>query len=431
MQGFFEEVKKFTDTRRAMKSIEFLYDDGMMDYMTYNHFDASKMGAGQEFTVAGKLNGKQLGNFKSFETQLKITEPSGDERIIKQSYEMKDIDLDNLPAGMPAINLKSAVSDKQEKPLGLNLAERIYRLQVIKQLIRERHMAHSAEEYNEITRKLIDISSNSMLDGTAYLSPVMSMSVAKPVTSKRSKRFADSFDEFDMMEKRQVAHVIQYEYRKLWWKNQLPEENKPTMASVDGSEATFKVEISNSTRKACFDVSARPGTDFNILKDNLVGLTVSGRSANDADGKMYFNQIRIQLGSETALISIQGGQILQESSDKSLKPLANDKNFQAGSWEIRKSSGKCSIKLGNEIELILTSNNEASGIEIVTYDNGSEAEGLIGQFLSRTLLLSNDEKTVLDGNKVIPVVENQNGNCYYTDDYTMKFLGRRYYDYIN
>ena len=40
---------------------------------------------------------------------------------------------------------------------------------------------------------------------------------------------------------------------------------------------------------------------------------------------MYFNQIRIQLGSETALISIQGGQILQESSDKSLKPLANDK----------------------------------------------------------------------------------------------------------
>ena len=43
-----------------------------------------------------------------------------------------------------------------------------------------------------------------MLDGTAYLSPVMSMSVAKPVTSKRSKRFADSFDEFDMMEKRQV-----------------------------------------------------------------------------------------------------------------------------------------------------------------------------------------------------------------------------------
>ena len=46
-----------------------------------------------------------------------------------------------------------------------------------------------------------------MLDGTAYLSPVMSMSVAKPVTSKRSKRFADSFDEFDMMEKRQVKHL--------------------------------------------------------------------------------------------------------------------------------------------------------------------------------------------------------------------------------
>ena len=40
---------------------------------------------------------------------------------------------------------------------------------------------------------------------------------------------------------------------------------------------------------------------------------------------MYFNQIRIQLGSETALISIQGGQILQELKDKSLKSMENNK----------------------------------------------------------------------------------------------------------
>ena len=89
MQGFFEEVKKFTDTRRAMKSIEFMYEDGMMDKTTYNHFDAAKMGSGQEFTVAGLLNQKQMGKFKSFDTQLKITEPSGNERIIKQTYEVR------------------------------------------------------------------------------------------------------------------------------------------------------------------------------------------------------------------------------------------------------------------------------------------------------------------------------------------------------
>ena len=41
-----------------------------------------------------------------------------------------------------------------------------------------------------------------MMDGTAYLSPVMSMSVAKP--AKRSRRSSDSFDEFDLLEKRQV-----------------------------------------------------------------------------------------------------------------------------------------------------------------------------------------------------------------------------------
>ena len=50
---------------------------------------------------------------------------------------------------MPEISLKSSVSQKKEDKMNLNLLERIYRLQVIKQLIRERHMAHSAEEYND------------------------------------------------------------------------------------------------------------------------------------------------------------------------------------------------------------------------------------------------------------------------------------------
>ena len=73
--------------------------------------------------------------------------------------------------GMSPVNLKSALSSKKvEKPIGLNLAERIYRLQVIKQLIRERHMAHSAEEYNEgndviaLTLTLIIVFSNSKVD---------------------------------------------------------------------------------------------------------------------------------------------------------------------------------------------------------------------------------------------------------------------------
>ena len=62
---------------------------------------------------------------------------------------MKNIDL----ANMPAIKLKSSVSQKEDSAK-LNLLERIYRLQVIKQLIRERHMAHSAEEYNDSKSKV-------------------------------------------------------------------------------------------------------------------------------------------------------------------------------------------------------------------------------------------------------------------------------------
>jgi hypothetical protein len=148
---------------------------------------------------------------------------------------------------------------------------------------------------------------------------------------------------------------------------------------------------------------------------------------------MYFNQIRIQLGSETALISIQGGQILQESKDKSLKPIGNNKTIQAGSWEIRKSGNRCSIKLGADIEVVLTSTATATGLDVHTYNNGEGVTGLIGQFMSRNLKLSMDEKFIIDGAKTIPVTEHSVGttSCFYTDDYTMKFLGRRYYDYIN
>ena len=229
----------------------------------------------------------------------------------------------------------------------------------------------------------------------------------------------------------------------------------------------YQVAITNSTQAACFDVSARPGTDFNILKDNALGLTVSGRSANDNNGEvretndwkqstnvvltlqMYFNQIRMQLGGETALISIQGGQLLQESKDKSLMPLDSNKvitrllgkqdsNTQhqmitAGQWEIMKSGNKATIKFGLSIELVLTSSQSGTGLEVITYENGQDVTGLIGQFLTRKLKLSLDEKSIIDGDKTIPVTENSVDatSCFYTDDYTMKFLGRRYYDYIN
>ena len=75
---------------------------------------------------------------------------------------------------------------------------------------------------HSVTRKLIDISSNSMLDGTAYLSPVMSMSVAKPINSKRNKRSSDSFDEFDLMEKRQVIYYDSSPF------NDSPDDSSPT-----------------------------------------------------------------------------------------------------------------------------------------------------------------------------------------------------------
>ena len=90
MQGFFEEVKKFTDTRRTMKSIEFMYQGDFIDSdsTTYDRFNAAQIGNGQEFTFAGKIKEKVLGTFKTIDSSLKIVDPTGEERIIEQRYEV-------------------------------------------------------------------------------------------------------------------------------------------------------------------------------------------------------------------------------------------------------------------------------------------------------------------------------------------------------
>jgi hypothetical protein len=68
-------------------------------------------------------------------------------RKIAQKFQIK---IKNFQVNeiMSPVNLKFA-GRKDEKNVNLNLAERIYRLQVIKQLIKERQIAHTAEDFNE------------------------------------------------------------------------------------------------------------------------------------------------------------------------------------------------------------------------------------------------------------------------------------------
>ena len=95
---------KFTDGRRHMKQIEFKSNDNVGDLSktTKHTFDAAEMGSGQEFTWAGELS-KEIGNFKSFDTSVIITETSGEERLIQQNYDIMDISMLSNP-----VNLKGA-----------------------------------------------------------------------------------------------------------------------------------------------------------------------------------------------------------------------------------------------------------------------------------------------------------------------------------
>jgi hypothetical protein len=79
---------KFTDARRTMKSVQFMYSDEFLDSneTTYDSIDQSQLGNGQEFTFAGKIKEKVLGTFKTVSNDLKITDPNGEERVIEQKY---------------------------------------------------------------------------------------------------------------------------------------------------------------------------------------------------------------------------------------------------------------------------------------------------------------------------------------------------------
>ena len=74
---------------------------------------------------------------------------------------------------------------------------------------------------------------------------------------------------------------------------------EPSIASVSGLPALFNVNLRNSASPACFDIGGRSGSEFNILKDDTVGIAVSGKAALDKD-----NQVRRKSFFEPFLLKI-------------------------------------------------------------------------------------------------------------------------------
>jgi uncharacterized protein YegL len=418
MQGFFEEVMKFTDTRRQMKTIEFNDANGLinMDKSTNKRFSGASLGSGQEFIWAGQLN-KNLGNFKSLGTQMKITDAAGDLKVIDQEFEFANIDLNQLPKLKGAFG--KASQDKFET--NMNLAERIYRHQSIRQLIRNRHMAHGAEEYNEGTKALIEMSKGNDVDAVAYLTPVMSMTVTRPIKYRHRR---DTFDEFDSMKPLipHVSHVVQYEYRKLWWKNTIPAEMETnttpkSLAGVQGN--IFEVAIEEQTDSACFDVVGNDVNDLGkdveltILKEKSLGITVLGK-ASITNNKMSFHEIRVVLSGTDKEILVTAGDGFN-----------NTQSFTEGSWDVKFVAGDCTITNG-ENEFKVTFDAESTGFTVIRADKLAEFTGILGELIFSDLKMDyvNEELEVSEGRR-LPVTHRD--TCWYTDDgYTIVFLARLY-----
>ena len=64
------------------------------------------------------------------------------------------------------------------------------------------------------------------------------------------------------------------------------EAPEPSIASVSGIPALFSINIQNSQSPACFDIGGRSGSEFNILRDDTVGISVSAKAALDKDDQV-------------------------------------------------------------------------------------------------------------------------------------------------
>ena len=117
-----------------------------------------------------------------------------------------------------------------------------------------------------------------------------------------------------------------------------------------------------------------------------------------------------------------------------LKNFFQVKNF--GDWQVRCTGGSCYLQFKSLVQIRLVSNSDSAGFEVAHFESSSSTRlsGLLGQFITQDLILASDGKSVTVGeDNEIPVshYEYEIGKfCFYTDDYTMKLLGRRYYDYI-
>uniref|UniRef100_A0A4W5NR70 Inter-alpha-trypsin inhibitor heavy chain H3 n=1 Tax=Hucho hucho TaxID=62062 RepID=A0A4W5NR70_9TELE len=262
LQGFYEEVAS-----PLLSEVDLRYPDNLVNSLTTSHY--KQLFNGSEIVVAGRLTDNNLDNF--------LVE------VFAQGFED-----DFIVKGQASAQEWDILYPEQEYIFG-DYTERLWAYLTIQQLLSKRETG-TAEEKGNATALALEMSLQ-----YSFVTSLTSMVVTKPETDEgpEGPLIADKLTE----DERQKAHRFGNNVPQLMSNTWTHSSISPTYF-VDG-DPHFMIELPEQEDALCFNIDDKPGTIFNLVRDQLTGILVNGQTIGDKkvapDGKVntYFGRFGI------------------------------------------------------------------------------------------------------------------------------------------
>uniref|UniRef100_A0A8C7HF35 Inter-alpha-trypsin inhibitor heavy chain H3 n=1 Tax=Oncorhynchus kisutch TaxID=8019 RepID=A0A8C7HF35_ONCKI len=169
-----------------------------------------------------------------------------------------------------------------------DFTERLWAYLTIQQLLSKKETG-TAEEKGNATAQALEMSLQ-----YSFVTPLTSMVVTKPKTEEEQEEplIADKLTEDERQKAQRLGHFVPQTVS-----NTYRVQSRPTYF-VDG-DPHFMIELPEQEDALCFNIDDRPGTIFNLVRDQLAGVLVNGQTIGDKkvapDGKVntYFGRFGI------------------------------------------------------------------------------------------------------------------------------------------
>uniref|UniRef100_A0A8C7H947 Inter-alpha-trypsin inhibitor heavy chain H3 n=1 Tax=Oncorhynchus kisutch TaxID=8019 RepID=A0A8C7H947_ONCKI len=264
LQGFYEEVAS-----PLLSEVDLHYPDNLVNSLTTSHY--KQLFNGSEIVVAGRLTDNSLDNFlvEVFAKGVRNRQTGTTQHASAQEWDI--------------------LYPEQEYIFG-DFTERLWAYLTIQQLLSKKETG-TAEEKGNATAQALEMSLQ-----YSFVTPLTSMVVTKPKTEEEQEEplIADKLTEGMRPNGEQHLQGAEQPQPNLI----LQLEQSVVDSAVDG-DPHFMIELPEQEDALCFNIDDRPGTIFNLVRDQLAGVLVNGQTIGDKkvapDGKVntYFGRFGI------------------------------------------------------------------------------------------------------------------------------------------